>query len=210
MRSRTRVGTSIDVQRLGQAIARPGLDTRLWVSLAVALDESFMDPNHGPFVDVYLMPSQQEVTARIPAAYAGNGFGTSEGTIHKDDELLVIAPSGDPNEGCVVTCRLWSAADLPPQQAIDNPDDVVTVLEEDKSYYVAVQGSGDIEMVADTGDAKLLSASGMTFLGDDGVTTEGPTADGVVVGSGIDPFTGQTYTTLQNASTVVFAKKGPL
>ena len=38
-------------------------------------------------------------------------------------------------------------------------------------------------------------------------TETGPTAEGVVVGRGVDPFTGQTYNTLGSSSSKVFAKK---
>ena len=41
-------------------------------------------------------------------------------------------PAGDAAEGPVVVSRLWSAADLPPQQAIDNPEEVITENEDEE------------------------------------------------------------------------------
>lgn len=45
------------------------------------------------------------------------------------------------------------------------------------------------------------------FLGSDSLLTAGVPNDGVVTGVGIDTFTGQPYSALGNASSVVFAKK---
>lgn len=131
------------------ALARPGLDTRTWESLAYALGESVVDPGHGVFVDVKLVPSGEEYTARVPSAYAGKGFGLYT-KIHKDDSLQVSVPSGDPAHGCVVTGRFWNADDTPPQAAVDAPDDVLLVIESARNLSIVVAGGGFINL----GDAQ--------------------------------------------------------
>lgn len=145
MLKRSRIGTGIDTQRLGQALARPGMDPRVWLTLAYANDESIVDSTEGVFVDVTLSPSGQVVCARVPATYAGNLFGRYA-KIHKDDELLVGIPNGDPAEGVIVVARLWSSADKPPDDATANPDEVMDVVEVDKSYRLRTSGAGKVEI----------------------------------------------------------------
>ena len=152
MLKRTRIGRSLDSSRLGEALSRPGLDTRCWVSLAFALDESQVDQGHGVFVNVRLHPSEEEYTARIPSDYAGNGFGFYA-KIHKDDALVVIIPSGDASEGVIVSDRLWSAADLPPTEAVNAPDEVMLVIEKDKTLRIATSGAGKV--ILNSADIRL-------------------------------------------------------
>lgn len=145
MLGRTRVSRAPDVQRLAAALRGPGTDTRCWVSLAVALEDSAVDQEQGVFVDVRLMPTEENYTARVPSFYAGNGFGFYA-KILKDDELLVAAPSGDPAEGIVVVQRLWSAADKPPQRAADFPDEVLLVVEAEKNLRITTAGAGNVQI----------------------------------------------------------------
>lgn len=145
---RSRVLTSIDVSRLADAVARPGIDPRTWVSYAVCTSEPYFETTAGQqdcFVDIYLMPSGVQETARVGSIYAGNGFGLWT-PLHKDDEVLVCAPSGDPDEGLVVTQRLWSPSDPPPQEAADNADDVVLMVEEGRSVRIGVRGGGTVRL----------------------------------------------------------------
>lgn len=160
MLKRSRIGTGVDTQRFGQALARPGMDPRVWISLAYANDESVVDPPEGVFVDVTLAPSGQVVTARVSAPYAGAHFGRYA-KIHKDDELLVGLPNGDPAEGTIVLARLWSKADQPPDDASQNGDEVVDAIEPDKPYRLRTSGSGKIEVDA---EAKVTVKSGDTII----------------------------------------------
>ncbi len=73
---------------------------------------------------------------------------------------------------------------------------------------------GEVTVYNNTGAKAVLKANGDITVepGEGGKvilaganTGPGPTGEGVVVGTGIDPFTGQTYNVLQNASTTVFA-----
>lgn len=65
--------------------------------------------------------------------------------------------------------------------------------------------SGSKVTMLANGDIQLTpSGTGKTII--NGAVT-GPAGEGVVVGTGIDPFTGSTYNVLGNASAKVFAKK---
>lgn len=135
----------MDVQRLGAAIRGPGIDTRCWVSLAVAQADSVVEavepPKGGVFVDVQLFPTGEAATARVPSIYAGNGFGFYS-KISKDDELVVLIPSGLIAEGVSVISRTWDAVDAPPQQAIDDPEEVMLVIEPEKNLRIAISSGG--------------------------------------------------------------------
>jgi len=171
MLRRTRISKNIDVGRLSAAMSRPGIDTRVWVSLAIALDEAQVDKEQGVFVDVKLLPTGEEYTARVPADYAGTGFGFYA-PIHKDDELAVAIPSGDAAEGAVVIARLWSAADIPPQEATDDVGEVMLVVEKDHSLRFKVSGSGKVFIKGD--DAVEVTCKTIVTDASDKATTKAP------------------------------------
>jgi hypothetical protein len=125
------------------------MDPRVWVTLAYANGESAVDAPEGVFVDVTLSPSGQVVCARVSTGYAGNSFG-AYGKIHKDDELVVVIPNGDPAEGAVVVARLWSQADPPPADSVVDVDEIVLDIEVDKPYRLRTSGSGKIEVDAES------------------------------------------------------------
>lgn len=161
---RSRVSSTVDFARLSAAISRPGIDPRVWVSYAIVTAEPVIDTSAagqdaGVFVDLVLLPTQMQATARVGALYAGNGFGLYT-PLHTDDEVLVVAPSGDPAEGLVVTQRLWSPSDLPPQAVADHPEDVSLVIETGKSLRVTVQGGGNVVLAVDSGKVYLGAEDG--------------------------------------------------
>jgi hypothetical protein len=161
MLSRTRVGTGMDTSRLGEAVSRPGIDPRMWKSLAIAVADSMVDPNGaGVFVDVMLMPSEQMATARVGSEYAGSGWGLYA-PIYEDDELEVSIPSGHQAEGLIVSKRLWSAADSPPTQAMNEPKDLLLVVQKDSNFRIIMQGGGKLNLGSENPtDAAIL---GTTF-----------------------------------------------
>lgn len=162
----SRVSGTLDTRRLGQAVSHPGIDPRTWVSLAI-VNHVVIDPAEGPFADITLMPLAQEKTARVGVEYAGNGFGVWA-PIEIGDEVLVEAPSGNPDEGLVITRRLYSRSDPPPQAMVDNPTDLIIVVKEGRSLRIAVSGGGQVLLgsadatlkVARIGDKARLSAIG--------------------------------------------------
>ena len=143
MLNRSRVSRVLDVARLGEALARPGMDPRTWVSYAIVLAYS-VDPAHGPLARVKMLPGGLEDVARVAYDYAGNGFGLYAGSLKVDDEVLVAAPNGEPAAGLVVIRRLWSPADPPPQEAVDHPEDVLIHVEDGKTLRLTVSGGGRI------------------------------------------------------------------
>lgn len=154
---RSRVTRGIDVARLSNAVSRPGIDPRIWVSYGTLLSEPYVETIEGRqdvVVDVLLVPSMQEETARVGTIYAGNGFGFYA-PLHEDDEVLVLAPSGDPDEGLVIAQRLWSPADPPPTELATNTEDVTLVVEPEKNLRITVKGGGNVVLTVDTGKIYL-------------------------------------------------------
>lgn len=137
-----RKSTSPDVGRVSAGLQRPGMDTRVWSSLAYAVDDSaaFED---GVFVDVVLLPTEEKLTARVPAEYAGAGFGMYA-KIYKNDELLIEIPRGDPAEGAIVSRRLWNKRAGPPEQAVAEPEDVLLVVKPEKTLRLITSGAGKV------------------------------------------------------------------
>ncbi len=167
--NRTRIARNLDVQRLAAALRSPGIDTRCWVSLAIATEDSQVDETHGVFVDVKLMPTEEPYTARVGAIYAGDAFGIYT-RIRKDDELAVVIPSGNATEGVVVLARLWSQADKPPTGAPasikDNPEDVIIVVEPEKNLRVKLTGGG--QYIMDVGSNQFIVKEDKIEHGRDG------------------------------------------
>lgn len=159
---RSRVTRGIDVARLSNAVSRPGIDPRIWVSYGTLLSEPYVETIEGRqdvVVDVLLVPSMQEETARVGTIYAGNGFGFYA-PLHEDDEVLVLAPSGDPDEGLVIAQRLWSPADPPPTELATNTEDVTLVVEPEKNLRITVKGAGNVILAVDTGKIYLGAEEG--------------------------------------------------
>lgn len=159
MGSRSRVSSLLDMGRLSQAVSRPGIDPRTWVSLAI-VNSVVVDPEEGVFCGITLMPSEIEETARLGAAYAGNGFGFYAPP-KVDDEVMVCAPSGDPSQGLVITGRLWSPSDVPPTEASSHPQDVLLKVEDGQTLRLKVSGGGKVIMGDET------SAKGVARLDDE-------------------------------------------
>jgi phage baseplate assembly protein gpV len=130
-----------DVSMIARAIQRPGIDPRAWVSLALV--QSVVVDTDGAFCDVLLVPSNRLHTARLGAAYAGSGWGLFLPPL-VDDEVVVLAPDGDPSAGLVIVSRLWSQVDAPPTEAQANPEDAVLVVQPDKSLRLSVSGGGKV------------------------------------------------------------------
>lgn len=182
MLPRSRVTGSLDINRFSKALARPGIDTRLWASYAIVT--AIKVESNGVFCDVVLMPSERLETARLPGPYSGTGFG-AHFPVQVDDEVLIVFPQGRPDEGGVIVSRMWSASDNVPPQAVSEPNDVVVHVKPGQKITIIVEDGGTVEL----GSANLGST------------------DGVVHGSATDPFTGLSYTFLGNTSEIVKAQK---
>jgi len=127
------------------------------VSYATVTSEPYIETDEGVediFVDVQLHPSEQIETARVGTIYAGDGFGFYT-PLHQEDEVLIGAPSGDPDEGLVVIQRLWSPFAVPPPEVVENPEDVTLVVQEGKNVRIIAMGGGDL--IIDTVDGSGVS-----------------------------------------------------
>lgn len=187
---------AIDVGRLGEALARPGMDTRTWLIRAEVVRTTTVTGGDeaGMYADVLLFYPDRAVeeTALVGCAYSGPGFGVWA-ELHPGDEVLVAMPNGDPDEGPVIVTRLWSAGEPPPGEA-------------GSGYVIKAREGARVRIIADGADIVLETrGAGKVRLGHDSGAAI-PT-DEIVHGSGIDPFTGLTYWTLNNTSAVVTARK---
>lgn len=155
----SRVATTIDTSRLAEAVSMAGIDPRIWVSYAI-VTAVHVDNEEGVFADVILMPSRLRETARVGQEYCGVNFGLHT-PVEVDDEVLVSAPSGDPDEGLVVARRLWGGSDPPPSEVVDHPQDVILVVKPGQSVRLVVKGGGKV-MLADV-DAAQSSVRGTAY-----------------------------------------------
>lgn len=197
MLKHSRVSKHIDIGGLSRAVARPGIDTRTWTSLAIVTAVT-IDPTEGVFADVLLLPSEDTYCARVGAIYAGPGFGLYA-PLEVDDEVVVEAPSGDPQGGVVITHRLHSPSDPPPPEIAARSTDFLLLAKENTTVRIATQGSGDVVIDArGTGKVKL------------GAEELNPLTAGVMTGESISDFSGLPYSASGQQSSVVLAKKGTL
>lgn len=160
-----RIRRSPDVRRMAHAVAHPGIDPRINGSWAIITALGF-DPNEGMFADIQLQPSGEVETVLLTTDYAGNGFGRWR-PLKIDDTVFIIFPKGDPNDGGIVACRGWNAADPPPAQfgVGDEPIDYcLEIVEKDKNWQVITTGQGEV---------KLFSAQGV-IIGDDNAAPVAP------------------------------------
>jgi len=117
------------MRALSELVQRPGADPRIWHSLAV-VTAVYVDLHEATFVDVVLVPSEQEETARVDADYVGDQAG-NHWPINIGDEVIVGVPMGAVNEGSVVLGRVWNGSTRPPMAAILYPTDVSETLPAD-------------------------------------------------------------------------------
>ena len=160
----TRVSGTLDTTRVANAVSRPGIDPRIWVSYAI-VNAIALDPDNGLICDITLMPNGGQFSARVGVEYAGNGFG-DHSPLAVDDEVLVESIMGDPDHGYVITRRIHSPSDPPSQVVIDNPADRIIVVKADSNLRLVVQGAGNV--VID------VQGTGKVQLGGTDVTTLSP------------------------------------
>ena len=137
----TRVATTPDVGLIGEALKRPGMDTRVWSEQAI-VEKIVIDADHGVLLDVICLATGVSETAKLFAAYNGNRYGLHLPVL-VDDEVLVLAPMGEPDFGLIALPTSWDGADPPPQEIVDHPEDVVLVVREDTKFRLVLEGDGD-------------------------------------------------------------------
>lgn len=135
------IRSSVDAGRLSALAARPGIDPRVWLTLATVTDIGF-DPNEGIFVDVKYQPGGEPETAYLGSGFIGNGFG-SHAPVKIDDTVLVAIPMGDPGNGPIIIARFWNSGDPPPAEISGMLTDLYLRAEPGQKIYVRTSGSGD-------------------------------------------------------------------
>jgi hypothetical protein len=145
--------TTPDTASMGRGVSYPGIDPRLWISLAV-VTELGVDPANGVYADVQLIPSGDLQTCRIGIPYGGPGYGAWL-PLAKDDLVVVLFPRGDAAEGPILTHRLWSGSDPPPPElATSNGDDPPTspviVVGEGQTVRIVCRPGATVEVVGDS------------------------------------------------------------
>lgn len=169
-RRRTRLGPQMDIGRIARGLARPGADTRHWVSYATvaAIDDDgeidLSNPNAivitpgGIDVDVVLEPSGYPMTCRYGQAAAAFFFG---GPLKVGDQVVVEIPDGDSSMiGSIVgpTSGPNGAADVVPVGADGKP-----IFQNDR---VLLMSKGvPIELRTDGGQSLLLNPDGTIQIG---------------------------------------------
>ena len=154
--SLNRVTTGFPVRQFRKAMRGPGMDTRTHVCEAVVTDV-FVDPDHGMFADVVLMPSEQPMTCRVGTLYAGNSFGLYA-ELEVDDTVLVSVVDGSPEAGGWVIGRSWNTAD--PPIVPDADDGLLLVVKPDRNLRLRVAGKGNIVLAVEDGAVQLVGPDG--------------------------------------------------
>lgn len=162
---------SPDIAKIAEAISRPGIDPRKHVELGVVVASSVSAD--GAIYDVVTADGSHETVALSPV-YGGPGYGLYA-PVELDDTVLIAVPYGAPNAGGRIVGRLWDPGAAPPQDAIDNQDDLVIVVKPGRKIRIVVSGGGDAVIEArdgghvllggeDASDAVQIRADGTTFL----------------------------------------------
>jgi len=110
---------SFDAAAFSEALSRPGIDPRQWVSFGTVMPETdsiksvVFDDELGPLVGVILQPSGIEVSCRVSGMCAGNNEAEYFPFI-SGDEVIVVIPEGEERAGCTIVGRLNNASDAWP------------------------------------------------------------------------------------------------
>lgn len=96
------------------------------------------------------------------------------------------------------------AADASPEPGAEPTRGIVLGYDAPGGSRLLMKPDGTVEVTQGSGVFIRVSAAGEVSIGGIGLTA---LLNGVVVGGGVDPFTGATYGALGNASAVVMAKK---
>ena len=160
------IRSGVDMFRLSKLASRPGVDPRLWLTLATVTDVAF-DAEHGMFADVQFMPDGDRETCLIGSDYAGNGFGEWL-PLKTGDVVLVAVSHGDPGAGCVLIKRIFTGSALPPSDfknpnsasAMDARTDPVFRIEDGATLHIIAQAGANISLELAGGGKIALAATG--------------------------------------------------
>ena len=167
----------IDASRLAGLVSRPGIDPRVHLTFGI-VDRVVVDPQQGVFVDVTLLPHEDSETAVLGVPYAGNGFGMYT-PVQEDDTILLAIPEGDCDYGPVIIARMWSSGDKPFAEMQGTPltgeeagqydpaEKVILRCKAGTPYEIYVSEGANITIkVEGSGNANVVVDTGKVYLGD--------------------------------------------
>jgi hypothetical protein len=167
-----------DQATASQAFARPGQDTRQWVSLGL-VDEDQPDAKsvqfktadgqplpEGPLVAVTLQPSGVSVVCRVASSCAGNGEGEWYPFVSKD-EVVVVIPEGMERCGPIIIARCNNEIDaFPDVVAGQDPTTNTFAFKRLRSPYICESAGAILFRSALTGAQFGLDPTGQLIIGD--------------------------------------------
>lgn len=151
-----KMDSATDLSRIGEALSRPGIDPRTFVSLAIVTKVTVEET--GVICDVTLLPSGVPESATVAPLYGGDGFGMYA-PIDVDQMVVVGVPDGDPNHGLRIMASTWDGGERPPRDVTDHPSDFILVVKDGKSCRIRTSGSGSVLLMSETA-VEVRSANG--------------------------------------------------
>lgn len=187
------MGQGFDAAGMGAALARPGMDTRQWVSFGTVSKETkdqksvVFDAELGPLVMVDLHPSMTQVYCRVAGGCAGTGEGEYFPFI-SGDEVIVLIPEGNETAGCTIIGRLNNSLDTFPTMVAGNDTTknnfafrrmrTPYVIESESSYIVRSDSTKAFFGLTEAGDLVFANADGAVLqLGADTIGFRNKDAD---------------------------------
>ena len=147
-------GRVTDVAKASEAVSRPGIDPRMFVDLAIVTARRI--DSGGCHYDVTTIGGIDETVALSPP-YGGKEYGLYL-PVNVDHMVTLAVPDGKYNAGARVIGATWDTAEPPPQEVIENPDDVALVVKPGQTVRVIVSGGGNV--VIDARDGGTVSIGG--------------------------------------------------
>jgi len=168
----------LDLNILAEALARPGMDPRVWVSYGLVAPETDdhksveFDAPWGPTVWVVLQPHRQIVACRVAGHVAGNGEGEWAPFL-AGDEVLVVVPEGDTRAVPVIVGRLNNELDVFPEYVAGQKTDGNLfsfrrqlgsyLIEGDAALIMRSAVTGAMIGIDETGNLTLRNGDGTVF-----------------------------------------------
>lgn len=191
---------TLDTGRLAAAMARPGADTRVWLTYARIVETGF-DAEVGIFADILTIPDGLEDTIM---------FGTQDVSdrgglycpVSPDQVVLVAYAGGDGNFGPMLISSTWSRSLRPPPEAVGTDggtiDDVLWKVRTGRSLRfvsdgseVRVSGVNSGRVVIETtgtGQVEIRSATTVAVDAPEVLLGRSPGGKVALVGSGVTVY----------------------
>jgi hypothetical protein len=187
-----------DVGRIGAALEGPGRDTRRWCAFVrVETDPKAVEVGaDGVWLDCLHVETGEPLRVRWGLHLLPGGGGAWFPPPRAGEELVAVFHEGEPGvaAGLAVFTREW--APLP--AAVTSAPNAVHIIGASESVMVTSDKTIDMKATQKViADAPLVELGGRSLL----------PIDGLVHGTGIDPFTGANYFVLGNACAGVRGKK---